>query len=114
MKEKIENEKLKNFIIQFIKFGIVGTINTFISYAIVNVSHYVFNLHVQLSNVIAFIISVFVSFTLNSKFVFENKDTPLKSILLRLGKTYLSYSFTGLILTSILIHIECDKLGIPL
>lgn len=104
----------KKTIEQFIKFGIVGVINTFTSYAVVNFCYYFLNLHLQLANIIAFIISVFVSFTLNSKFVFKNKPKTSKEFFHTLFKTYLSYASTGLILTAILIEIECNKLGIPL
>ena len=105
---------MKESIIQFIKFGIVGVINTFTSYAIVNTCFYVFHIHMQISNLIAFIISVLVSFTLNSIFVFKSKRKTIKEILQSLLKTYLSYATTGLVLTAILIEIECNIIGIPL
>ena len=74
IKDKLKDKNsLKSIIIDFIKFGIVGVINTFTSYLIVNVCHYFYNLHIQLSNFIAFILSVLVSFTLNSIFVFNKK-----------------------------------------
>lgn len=105
---------MKDLIKQFIKFGIVGVINTFTSYAIVNTCFYAFHIHEQISNLIAFIISVLVSFTLNSIFVFKSKNNSIKEMLYKLLKTYMSYATTGLILTAILIEIECNKLGIPL
>lgn len=105
---------MKDLIKQFIKFGIVGVINTFTSYAIVNTCFYAFHIHEQISNLIAFIISVLVSFTLNSIFVFKSKNNSIKEMLYKLLKTYMSYATTGLILTAILIEIECNKLGISL
>lgn len=110
----MKKKALKDLIKQFIKFGIVGVINTFTSYAIVNSCYYLLHLHMQLANVIAFIISVLVSFTLNSKFVFKKKPKTTKELLHTLLKTYLSYAFTGLILTAILIEIECNHFGVPL
>ena len=110
MKKNIVKENL----VDFIKFGVVGVINTFTSYAIVNTCFYVFNIHEQISNIIAFFISVIVSFTLNSIFVFKKKPKSVKDLLLTLGKTYLSYAFTGLLLTAILLEIECNHLNIPL
>ena len=65
--------KLKNLLIQFIKFGLVGAINTILSYLITNIAFYVIGLHEQVSNIIAFIITVFISFILNSKFVFKRR-----------------------------------------
>ena len=92
----------------------MGVVNTFTSYAIVNTCFYVFKIHMQISNVIAFVISVLVSFTLNSIFVFKKKPKSIKDLLYTLGKTYMSYAFTGLLLTAILIEVECNKIGIPL
>ena len=114
MNKSKENSNIKSLVIDFIKFGLVGVVNTFTSYVIVNTCHYALHIHEQISNIIAFIISVFVSFTLNGKFVFKNEDKSLKTKLKTLVKSYVSYSFTGLILTAILIEIECDRLGIPL
>ena len=108
----VKMEKLKNLIIQFIKFGMVGAINTVLSYGITNLGYYVLNLHEQICNVIAFVITVFISFLLNSKFVFNKGNEKIhfwKSLL----KVYASYSITGLFLTAILLHIEENIFGIP-
>ena len=103
-------KKLKELIKQFIKFGIVGAINTVLSYAITNINFYVLNLHAQVSNIIAFIITVFISFILNGKYVFKSeKQNFWKSLI----KVYTSYSITGLFLTAILIYIEEELFGIP-
>lgn len=102
--------KIKNLLTQFIKFGLVGGINTILSYTITNVGFYVLDLHEQVSNIIAFIITVFISFILNSKFVFKQEKISSWKLLL---KVYASYSITGLLLTSILLYIEEQILGIP-
>lgn len=105
-------EQIKNLIIQFIKFGTVGAINTVLSYAITNGTYYLLHLHEQISNIIAFVITVFISFMLNGRFVFtENKEERnfWKSLL----KVYASYSITGVFLTAILLYIEEELLGIP-
>lgn len=104
--------KLKNLIIQFIKFGTVGAINTVLSYIITNVSYYVLHWHAQLSNVIAFIITVFISFVLNGKFVFK-QENETQNFWKSLLKVYASYSITGLFLTAILLYIEEQLFGIP-
>lgn len=109
----LENkEKIRNTIKQFIKFGMVGGINTVLSYIITNLGYYVFNLHEQVANIIAFVITVFISFMLNNIFVFkENKQERnwLKTLL----KVYASYSITGLFLTAILLFVEEQIIGIP-
>lgn len=109
----LENkEKIKNTIKQFIKFGIVGGINTVLSYIITNLGYYVFNLHEQMANIIAFVITVFISFILNNVFVFkENKQE--RNCFKTLLKVYASYSITGLFLTAILLFVEEQIIGIP-
>ena len=110
MRKKIQKKELINILTQFIKFGIVGAINTILSYLITNINYYVLNLHAQLANIIAFIITVFISFILNSKYVFKpEKQNFWKSLL----KVYASYSITGLFITAILIYIEEEIFGIP-
>lgn len=104
--------QLKNILIQFIKFGLVGAINTVLSYAITNLCFYVLHWHAQVSNLIAFIITVFISFILNGKFVF-NEGKQKQSIWKSLLKVYASYSITGLFLTGILLYVEEQILGIP-
>ena len=95
-----------NTIIEFLKFGIVGGINTVLSYCITNAGYYIFNLHEQICNMVAFIITVFISFILNDKFVFKVKNGK-RNFCKSLLKVYISYSITGLFLTALLL------LGIP-
>lgn len=107
-----DKNKLKNLVIQFLKFGIVGVINTVLSYIITNGCYYIFHLHAQVSNFIAFAITVFISFNLNGKFVF-NENNEKRSFWKSLLKVYASYSITGLFLTAILLYIEEQVFGIP-
>ena len=122
--EIIKNKKIKETIIQFIKFGIVGGLNTILSYGITNACYYAFHLHEQVSNLIAFVITVFISFILNGKFVFKNdieikedekqKDNNKnKGFWKPLARVYASYSITGIFLSALLLYIEEQKLGIP-
>ena len=104
--------KFKNLIIQFIKFGMVGAINTVLSYLITNGCYYAIHLHEQISNLIAFIITVAISFILNGKYVF-NKNNENRSFWKSLLKVYASYSITGLFLASVFLYVEEQILGIP-
>ena len=106
-------EDLINLIKQFIKFGLVGGINTILSYAITNIGFYVLGLHEPISNLIAFVITVFISFILNGKFVFQSSNQNEQSWIKRLLKVYASYSITGLFLTALLLYIEETIFGIP-
>ena len=103
--------KTKDTIIQFIKFGIVGAINTILSYAITNAGYYCLHLHEQICNIIAFTITVFISFVLNSKYVFGKEKEQKKSVK-TLIKVYISYAITGLFLTALLLYIEEQQMGI--
>lgn len=96
---------------QFIKFGLVGAFNTVVSYTIYSLCYHLFNFNAQISNVFAFIISVFSAFLLQSLFVFNNseKNRAWWWILL---KTYASYAFTGLILTAFLIWLWLDVINL--
>ena len=110
----LENDKQKS-IVQFIKFGLIGVTNTLLSYAI-NVAVLLLLKDRNLSwdyvpgNVISFVISVAWSFYWNNRYVFSNGDNsnwPQKLL-----KSYLSYGFTGIILSNGLSYIWINLLGV--
>lgn len=107
-----KKESIIKFLKQFIKFGVVGLINTIFSYFITNTCYYILHIHAQVSNIIAFMITVFISFTLNGKFVFKQENEE-RNFIKSLLKVYISYSITGLFLTAILLYLEENILGIP-
>lgn len=100
-----------NSIIQFIKFGIVGGLNTVLSYGIYFVCVRM-GVHYALANGIAFVITVFISYLLNGNFVFKDEGNSRFSIKALL-KVYASYSITSLFLTTLLLWIEVDIFGLP-
>lgn len=109
-------DKLKRLVIQFMKFGMVGAINTILSYGITNGMYYLLHLNEQMSNIIAFTITVFISFMLNRKFVFNvnnEKNNDAKNWIKSLLKVYISYSITGLFLTAGLLYLEEQIFKIP-
>lgn len=100
-------------IIQIIKFGLVGVINTCVSQFVYMISVFtMYNaFHMSetdqkvyfISNIIAFVISVFTAFLISNKFVFvEDKDAQKRVWWKTLIKTYMAYAFTGLILSNLL------------
>ena len=103
----IKKEEIKKTINQFLKFGIIGLIN-----AITNAGYYLFDFHEQIANIIAFVTTVFISFMLNSKFVFSENNEK-RNFWKSLLRVYVAYSTTGLFLTGILLYIEEQLLGIP-
>lgn len=108
-----EKRKKAEALVQFVKFGIVGGFNTIFTYVIVNVMFYVWGIHEQIGNITAFIITVFISYMANSRFVFR-ESAKEQSFLAGLVKVYISYSITGIFLTAILLYVENDILHIPL
>ncbi len=114
---RISDKKL-SFLIQFFKFGIVGLSNTIISYSIYCLTLYVlkpFQLQYDyfIGNILSFVLSVLWSFYWNNKFVFKLEEGKKRNLFFALSKTYISYSFTGIILTNILSYIWIDTLGVP-
>ena len=64
------------------------------------------------ANSIAFIVSVFWSYFLNSKFVFKKSEDETRNTWLILIKTFACYSITGLVLNNILLIVWVQCLGI--
>jgi len=106
-------------LMQFVKFGIVGLSNTVLSYVLYAVtllglkkagifpeSDYL------ISQVVAFVISVAWSFYWNNKMVFTQEEGTTRVWWKALIKAYISYSFTGLFLNSVLLFIWVQLLGI--
>ncbi len=97
-------------LMQFVKFGIVGVSNTVISYLLYTVSLLLIrkaglfsSIDYVLAQIIAFVLSVLWSFYWNNKMVFVMGEGETRNLWKALIKTYISYSFTGLFLNSILI-----------
>lgn len=117
---KIEmSDEIFSNIMQFVKFGIVGVSNTVISYIIYVLSLIAFQkygLFVKtdyfIAQIISFLLSVLWSFYWNNKMVFVVEKGGKRSIWKALLKTYVSYSFTGLFLNSILLVLWIDVLHI--
>lgn len=73
--ECIENSPKWGWTIQFIKFSMVGVLNTLIDLAVYYLCLNVFKMHYQLATFLGFIISVTNAFALNGFFVFSNGET---------------------------------------
>lgn len=108
-----------NAFMQFVKFGIVGLSNTVIAYLIYSGLLILFekmrwfpNADYLIASVISFVLSVLWSFYWNSRKVFVVKEGEERKLLPALIKTFISYSFTGLILSNILLVIWVKVFGI--
>ena len=107
---------MRDSIIQFIKFWIVGLSNTVIGYLIYVATLFLlrkFNLFgtidIYIAQFVMFMLSVLWSYYWNSKKVFVNsKETLLNSLL----KTYMTYACTSLLLSEILLLVWTKVFGI--
>lgn len=112
----ISDEKIAG-LIQFVKFGIVGISNTIISY-VLNILVLFLMRPLKLSwdfiigNIVAFVLSVLWSFYWNNRFVFSLRDGEQRKLGKALLKTYISYGFTGIILSNFLSWIWINILDI--
>ena len=104
-------------LVQFLKFGIVGVSNTFISY-VLNVLVLLLLAQYQVSwdfiagNLVAFVLSVLWSFYWNNEYVFRLGSGEKRNLGKALLKTYISYGFTGIILSNVLSWLWITVFGI--
>ena len=98
---------------QFVKFGMVGLSNTLLSY-ILNVMVLLILMPFSVSwdffagNIVGFVLSVLWSFYWNNRLVFTVKEGEHRSMWKALLKTYLSYGFTGIILSNLLFSVPIN------
>lgn len=102
----ISDEKIAG-LIQFFKFGVVGISNTIISYVLNVLVLFVmipfeFSWDFIVGNIVAFVLSVLWSFYWNNRFVFSLRDGEQRKLGKALLKTYISYGFTGIMLSNFL------------
>ena len=112
-------EERHSTILHFIRFGIVGVSNTVLSYILYVTALWILrkmailqDIDYLVAQIIAFILSVLWSFYWNEHKVFTLKEGQKRSRWKSLLKTYVSYSFTGLFLNSILLIAWINWLGI--
>lgn len=103
---------MKEIIIQVIKFGIVGLINSGLSY-VIYLGMYEVGVHYLLCEFTAFLITIAISYILNSRYVFATGRISIKEAIIRLVKTYLSYLSTGFVLNAVLLVVWIEIVGIP-
>lgn len=107
---------------QFIKFGIVGVSNTAVAMLVNAISLYLFyklggipesnKISYWTSSILSWLISVLNAFYWSNRYVFKNKEGEQRVWWKVLIKTYISYAWTGLILSNILIWVWNDVVHI--
>lgn len=106
-----QNEKLREWLTQFVKFGLVGAVNTLLSLGI----NYLFiwldpSLYLW-GNFVGWTVSVLNAFYWNDRFVFQKSAATRKELWLRLGKSYVSYG-ASFLLSTLLMWLEVQVLGL--
>ncbi len=106
--KELTDEAFASFM-QFVKFGLIGVTNTVLSYVINVVALLSFqNMGMSpkydylVAQFVAFVLSVAWSFYWNNKLVFKEEESGQRVWWKALIKTYISYSFTGIFLNSVL------------
>lgn len=96
---------------QFFKFGLVGVSNTVVSMAIYYLFLWINEDLYMLGSVLGAVLSILNAFIWNDLFVFKGNAKDIKSVLIRLGKTYVSYGGTT-IFSNVLLWLEVGLLHI--
>ncbi len=106
--------------IEFVKFGLVGVSNTVVSYLLyvgtlltANKAGWIGHGDYLMAQAVSFALSVLWSFYWNNKYVFTLDQGEERTVWKALIKTYVSYSFTGLFLNSVLLILWVNILHIP-
>jgi len=115
---ELTDEVFQTFM-QFIKFGLVGVTNTVVAYAIYATSLMLLrkagmfpNYDYIIAQTLGFVLSVPWSFFWNSRLVFKLEEGEKRPWFPALVKTYISYSFSGIILNNVLLVLWIQVLGI--
>jgi len=92
---------------QFIKFGVVGALNTVIDFGLLNLLVQVFGWPVVWANAVSFSVAVINSYLLNKRWTFRNQSRAH----VRQFSMFGLVSVVGLLLSSVLVHYGTEVLG---
>lgn len=90
---------------QFLKFGLVGLSNTAVSLGVYYLFLWIDPGLYLVGSIAGTVLSIANAFLWNDLFVFTGNARDLKSVLRRLGKTYVSYGGTS-VLSNVLLWVE--------
>ena len=100
--EKTKSRTKTKLLWQFFKFGLVGVSNTAVSLGVYYLVLWMNPELYMLGSVLGTILSIFNAFIWNDLFVFTGNPKDFKSVMKRLGKTYVSYGGTSALSTALL------------
>jgi putative flippase GtrA len=106
---QFSDKNIPNWLIQFIKFGLVGVSNNVIYLGIYYIFERIDPALYIFGNTVGFIVSVLNAYFWNRKFVFKNTQEGHKKSLV---KTFAAYGVTFLIATGLLV-LYVENFGIP-
>lgn len=112
--EKLGVNNKKEFLAlswQFVKFGLVGVSNTVVSMAVYYLFLWIDEDLYMVGSILGTVLSIANAFIWNDLFVFTGNSRDLKSVMIRLGKTYISYGGTSL-LSNVLLWLEVTLLHV--
>lgn len=105
---------------QFFKYSIIGLSSSVVNLIVYNIFLLIFSnlgwfqgFEYLIAQFIGFVVSVFESFLLNRKFVFSSNEENNIPWYKALAKMYVAYSFTGVVVDSILSIIWVQIIGFP-
>lgn len=90
---------------QFFKFGLVGLSNTAVSLGVYYLFLWIDPALYMVGSILGTVLSIANAFVWNDLFVFTGNARDVKSVLQRLGKTYVSYGGTS-VLSNVLLWLE--------
>lgn len=96
---------------QFVKFGLVGVSNTVVSMAVYYLVLWIDEDLYMVGSVLGTIVSIANAFIWNDLFVFTGNPKDFKSVMKRLGKTYVSYGGTSA-LSTVMLWVEVTFFGV--
>lgn len=115
MEQETSGERKPFDAVQFIKFSIVGISNTLVSYVayvailfVLQTFGLIPDMDYLVSQWVSYTLSILWAFYWNRKKVFLSDAVPWQIALIR---SFIAYSFSGLILSSALLYLEVDVLG---
>lgn len=107
-------------LMQFVKFGLVGLMNTFVDIGVYWIALWLFTAlnwfgdkAYMVATYLGFVVSFFNMFYWNNKYVFKEKEGETRSVWLSLIKLFLSYSITGVVIKPLCMFLLVDGLGFP-
>lgn len=98
---------MSNSLMQFVKFGLVGFLNTVITYLVYFVL-VLYNFHYLLANIAGFIAGVLNAYYWSDKYVFKLENGVKRDKCKTVFKTFASYGITGLLFTSVMLLLFVD------